>query len=236
MQHGKIYLIPTTLGDTETDEVLPNSVHAIVNSIDHYLVEELRHARRFLKKLNIIKPIDELSFVEMKGKLNYGDITRMILLTREGKNIGVISEAGVPCIADPGAEIVNLAHQKNITIMPLVGPSSILMALMGSGMNGQNFAFTGYLPKERKDRIQRIRQLENIANAQKQTQLFMDTPYRNNHVLEDLLQTCSSSTQLCIAADITLPTQFIKSKSIKDWKSITLDLNKRPCIFIIGAL
>ena len=172
----------------------------------------------------------------MKGKLNYGDITKILLLTREGKNVGIISEAGVPCIADPGAEIVNLAHQKNIAVMPMVGPSSILMALMGSGMNGQNFAFTGYLPKERKDRIQRIRQLENIANAQKQTQLFMDTPYRNNHVLEDLLQTCSSTTQLCIAVELTLPTQMVKTKSIKEWKSNPLDLNKRPCIFIIGSL
>lgn len=236
MQQGKIYLIPSTLGDTETELVLPSSVHQIINTIDHYIVEEIRHARRFLKKLNIVKPIDELTFVEMKGKLNYGDITKILLLTREGKNVGVISEAGVPCIADPGAEIVNLAHQKNIAVMPMVGPSSILMALMGSGMNGQNFAFTGYLPKERKDRIQRIRQLENIANSQKQTQLFMDTPYRNNHVLEDLLQTCSSTTQLCIAVELTLPTQMIKTKSIKEWKANPLDLNKRPCIFIIGSL
>jgi 16S rRNA (cytidine1402-2'-O)-methyltransferase len=236
MLQGKIYLIPALLGDVETQLVLPSSVHEIINSIDIYIVEEVRHARRFLRKLNILKSIDELTFIEMKEKLNYGEIAQIMQLTKEGKNIGVISEAGVPCIADPGAEIVNLAHQKNIDVMPMVGPSSILMALMGSGMNGQNFAFTGYLPKERKDRIQRLRQLENIANSQKQTQLFMDTPYRNNHVLEDLLESCSSSTQLCIAADITLPSQYIKTKSIKEWKSTKIDLNKRPCIFLLGNI
>lgn len=232
---GILYLIPTTLGDTaETMDVLPVKVNQVINTIDEYIVENEKSARHFLKKMGIKKTLQEIILHPLNQHTAPGEISGYLNSIAEGKNIGVISEAGCPGVADPGAEVVKLAHEKNITVVPLVGPSSILLSLMASGFNGQNFAFNGYLPKERGERIKKIKELENLALKRNQTQLFIETPYRNMHLLEDLLANCSSQVKLCIACDVTLETEFIKTKTISEWKKQLPDLNKRPAIFLIN--
>ncbi|CAN5458520.1 SAM-dependent methyltransferase [soil metagenome] len=231
---GILYLIPTTLGDTaETAEVLPSKVNDIINTIDEYIVENEKTARHYLKKMGIKKPLQEIILHPLNqhtGKIDYNLYLRNIHL---GKNIGIISEAGCPGIADPGADVVKMAHANHITVVPLVGPSSILLALMASGFNGQSFTFNGYLPKERSERIKKIKELERLAHQKDQTQLFIETPYRNMHILDDIVTSCEAKTKLCIACDITLPTEFIKTKTILDWKKQLPELAKRPCIFLI---
>lgn len=234
MIKGKLYLIPTTLGDVLVDNVIPSFVQQLVSTIDHYVVENEKSARHYLKKLKLEKPLQELILYPLNKFTSPEDISTYLNPALEGKNIGVISEAGCPGIADPGAEIVKLAHQKNIKVIPLVGPSSILLALMASGFNGQSFAFHGYLPIEKPLKIKKLKELERAAQQQKQTQIFIETPFRNNKFIEDLLSICAPHTSLCIAADITLPTEFIQTKSIGEWKKIKVpDLNKRPAIFLI---
>jgi 16S rRNA (cytidine1402-2'-O)-methyltransferase len=232
---GKLYLIPTTLGDTaETADVLPVKVNTIINTIDEYIVENEKSARHYLKKMGIKKQLNEITLHLMDSHTNtakYSDYLKSVPL---GKSIGIVSEAGCPAIADPGAVIVKLAHERNITVVPLVGPSSILLALMASGFNGQHFTFNGYLPKERSERIKKIKELEKNARQKNQTQIFIETPYRNMHLLEDITEVCDNNTKLCIASDITLPTEFIKTKAISDWKNKLPDINKRPAIFLIG--
>ncbi len=232
MSKGKIYLIPTTLGDTNPLQVVAAPVADVIKNIHHYIVENEKHARRYLRKLDIPQPIDTLTLYPLNKHTAPEDLPTYLKPALNGENMGVISEAGCPGVADPGSEIVRLAHEKNIAVVPLVGPSSILLALMASGMNGQQFAFHGYLPKDRKERIRKLREMEKAAG--RQTQLFMDTPFRNNHVLEDLLQTCAPTTRLCIAADITLPSEYIKTQTIQQWKKTTVNLHKRPCIFLLG--
>ena len=213
--------------------MLPQSNNDFINSCDVFIVENLRSARRFLKKAGLQKGIDDLQFFEINKRTKAEDIPSFLSAASEGKNIGVLSEAGCPGIADPGAEVVKWAHKKNIQVIPLIGPSSILLALMASGMNGQNFAFTGYLPKEKADRRRKIKQLEQFSKTQKQTQIFIETPFRNNYLLDDLQSYCDKDTQIVVACDITLPTQYIKRLSAKDWKKEKVDLHKRPCIFIL---
>ncbi|WP_439132307.1 SAM-dependent methyltransferase [Polaribacter sp.] len=231
---GKLYLIPTTLGEeTEPLEVMPLSVKKVIEQIDYYIVENEKSARRFIKKISpkkqqptlTIKLLDKYAIVEETQK--YLDVCA------QGFNVGLLSEAGVPAIADPGASIVKLAHQKNIKVVPLVGPSSILMAMMSSGFNGQNFAFNGYLPIDKSDRKRKIKDLERTARDKNQSQIFIETPYRNEKMFVDLKATLSPQTNLCIAVDITLPSEFIKTMSIKDWKHQQPDLHKKPAIFII---
>jgi 16S rRNA (cytidine1402-2'-O)-methyltransferase len=230
---GILYLIPTTLGDTaETADVLPIKVNAVINTIDEYIVENEKSARHYLKKMGIQKPLPEIVLHPLNQHTPPTDISGYLKNLKAGKNIGVISEAGCPGVADPGAEVVRLAHEQNIKVVPLVGPSSILLALMASGFNGQSFCFHGYLPKERPDRIKKIKELERMAQKG-QTQLFIETPYRNMHLLEDLLANCDSRIRLCIACDVTLPSEFIKTKMIADWKKNVPDLNKRPAIFLM---
>lgn len=232
---GILYLIPTTLGDTaETADVLPSKVNDIINTIDEYIVENEKSARHYLKKMGIKKPLQEIILHPLNQHTEHREISSYLKNLKEGKNIGVISEAGCPGVADPGADVVRLAHEQNIRVIPLVGPSSILLALMASGFSGQSFAFLGYLPKERGDRIRKIKELEKTASQKKQTQIFIETPYRNMHLLEDLLGNCEGNTRLCIACDITLPTEFIQTKTIAAWKKALPDLNKRPAIFLIG--
>lgn len=231
---GTLYLIPVTLGDTPINQVIPEFNSQIINEIDTYIVENIKTARRFLKKSGILKPIDELTFFELNKRTQLHDLPSFIKPLTDGKNIGVLSEAGCPGVADPGADIVGLAQQKNIKVIPLIGPSSILLSLMASGFNGQSFCFNGYLPKDQKDRIYKLKELERRVFSQQQTQLFIETPFRNNNLLEDILKTCSENTQLCIAVDITLPTEQIMTKSIKNWKSFKIDLHKKPCIFLLG--
>ncbi|MCE3279778.1 MAG: SAM-dependent methyltransferase [Bacteroidetes bacterium] len=232
---GLLYLIPTTLGDTaETMDVLPVKVNRVINTIDEYIVENEKSARHYLKKMCIQKPLQEIILHPLNQHTESSAISSYLNSITSGKNIGIISEAGCPGVADPGAEVVKLAHEKNITVVPLVGPSSILLALMGSGFNGQNFAFNGYLPKERGERIKKLKELEILAVKKNQAQLFIETPYRNMHLLEDLLGNCSHDTKLCIACDLTLPTEFIKTKTAGSWKKQLPELNKRPTIFILG--
>ncbi len=233
-KQGNIYLIPTTLGDTaETADVIPLKVSQIINTIDEYIVENEKSARHYLKKIGIKKPLQEITLYPLNKHTDLKQIGSYLNAIETGKNIGVISEAGCPGIADPGAEVIKLAHQKNITVVPLVGPSSILLALMASGFNGQSFTFNGYLPKERSERIKKIKELEKLAIQKDQTQLFIETPYRNNHLIEDLLNNCNNTTLLCIACDITLPTEFIKTTTIYNWKKQLPNIDKRPAIFLI---
>lgn len=234
MSQGTLYLIPITLGDTPTNQVIPEFNNSIINEIDIYIVENIKTARRFLKKAGIIKPINELTFYELNKRTDEAEIPQFIKPLLEGKNVGILSEAGCPGVADPGAEAVAVAQQKGIKVVPLVGPSSILLALMASGFNGQSFCFNGYLPKDQKDRVRKLKDLERAVKSRNQTQLFIETPYRNNHVFEDVLKHCFETTKLCIAVDITLPTEQITTKTIAEWKKIKINLQKRPCMFLIG--
>jgi 16S rRNA (cytidine1402-2'-O)-methyltransferase len=231
---GVLYLIPNTLGECNPEQVLPTVNLEITRGIRHFIVEDVRTARRFLKKVDKEINIDELQFYTLNKHTSPEEISDYLSPLKSGADVGIISEAGCPAIADPGAEIVRIAQAKNYKVVPLVGPSSILLALMASGFNGQSFAFVGYLPIQGNERIQTIKQLEKRAQYEKQSQLFIETPYRNMKMLEDLLNTCQPKTQLCIACDLTLETEYIKTKSIADWKKEKLpDLNKRPCIFLI---
>ena len=230
---GILYLIPTTLGDAaETADVIPVKVTALINQIDEYIVENEKSARHYLKKMGIQKPLQEIILHPLNQHTPVQDLAGYLKSIPEGKNIGIISEAGCPGIADPGADVVALAHARNIKVVPLVGPSSILLSLMASGFNGQSFAFHGYLPKERGARIKKLKELEKAAQKG-QTQLFIETPYRNTHLLEDILNSCAASTQLCIACDITLPTEFIKTKRMQEWKNHLPDIHKKPSIFLL---
>ncbi len=231
---GKLYLIPTTLGDENPYQVLPNDLLAIVQSINYFVVENTRSARRFLKKLDKDFDIDSRTFYELNKRTRYEEMVEYIAPAINGENIGVISEAGCPGVADPGAEIVKVAHKKKVTVKPLVGPSSILLSLMGSGMNGQSFAFIGYLPIKQPQRSKQMRFLENLAVRNDQTQIFIETPYRNNQLLDELVKYLDTRTRLCVAVDLTLDTEYIETKTIGEWKKGLPDIHKRPAIFLIG--
>ncbi len=231
---GILYLIPSLLGDSPVENSLPSYNIEVIRSIDEYIVEDIRSARRFLIKAKIDKPIDSLTFHLYNEHSKNTDINSVVAGLMNGKNIGLVSEAGCPSIADPGAEIIQFAHRNNIRVIPLVGPSSILMALISSGLNGQNFAFNGYLPKKEPDRIKALRQLETLVWQKNQTQLFIETPYRNDSLLKDILNACKGETLLCIAADITLPTEMIKTQTIQQWKSSKHSFNDHPAVFLLG--
>ncbi|MFZ4398952.1 MAG: SAM-dependent methyltransferase [Bacteroidales bacterium] len=233
MQKGKLYLIPSTIGESPIDNVIPGYNKDVINEIDIYIVEEIRTARRFLKKAGLLKPIDDLVFFVLNEHSKPEEIDHYLDAIQNGENIGLLSEAGVPCIADPGADIVRIAQQKNIEVVPLVGPSSILLALMASGFNGQQFAFLGYLPVDKNLRINRIKEIEKNVYQKNETQIFIETPYRNNQLIESILQSCRSETLLCIATDITLPTAFIKTKSISAWKKSVPDFHKKTTVFLL---
>ena len=233
---AKLYMIPTTLGDTTIERVLPPDLTQMISSLSVFIVENLRTTRRFLKKVNPAIVIDELTFFELNQHTEKKEIIRFLEPNQKGFDIGIISEAGCPGIADPGAEVVRIAHSKNIQVVPLVGPSSILLALMASGMSGQNFAFNGYLPIKNPDKWQQIKMLEKRMQTEGQTQIFIEAPYRNAQLLDSLLQHCEPETMLCIAADITLDTEFIRAKPISYWKTNIPDIQKRPAIFMIGKI
>ena len=207
-------------------------IQDVINTLDFYIVENERTARRFLLKAGLRKPVDEITFFIL-NKYTLPEELEEFLISAHGSDIGIISEAGVPCIADPGADAVRRAHEKGIQVVPLVGPSSILLAMMASGLNGQNFAFAGYLPVKRPERINRIRQLEKRSHQEQQSQIFIETPYRNNQLLKDILEVCQPDTRLCIGADISMDTEKIETKSIREWKTKKPELHKRPAIFII---
>tara|TARA_R110002051_G_scaffold56046_7_gene103943 strand:- start:25434 stop:26156 length:723 start_codon:yes stop_codon:yes gene_type:complete len=234
-QLGSVYLIPSTLGDMAPLEVLPISIKQTIEKLDYYIVENEKTARHFIKKISPRKSQPSLKLSVLNKFTEPQEIPSFLNPCLDGLDVGILSEAGCPGIADPGAAVVKIAHDKNIQVIPLVGPSSILLALMASGMNGQNFAFNGYLPIDGSDRKKHIKDLERKSKEENQSQVFIETPYRNNKMLEELIKTLAPSTRICIAADITLPTEYIKTKTAINWKRENVDLHKRPAIFIIQA-
>jgi 16S rRNA (cytidine1402-2'-O)-methyltransferase len=245
MNLGKLYLIPTTLGDLNNSEqakqsdpfdVLPQKVKRVVELLDTYIVENEKTARKFIKSISPEKIQASLNLSTLNKHTEVSEHLNMIKPCLNGENIGLMSEAGCPGVADPGAVIVKIAHEKGIQVVPLVGPSSILLAVMASGMNGQSFAFNGYLPIDKSDKKNMLKNLEKLSSDKNQSQLFIETPYRNNKMLEDILQALQPSTSLCVAADITLPTEYIKTMRVSDWKKAKIDLHNRPAIFIIHKM
>jgi 16S rRNA (cytidine1402-2'-O)-methyltransferase len=233
---GKLYLIPTTMGECDPMDVLPQTVKRTIDFIDHYIVENEKTARKSIKEVHPDKKQSELILFVLNKRTEVKEHQDFIQPLLEGKNVGLMSEAGCPGVADPGAVIVKLAHEKGIQVVPLVGPSSILLAMMASGMNGQSFTFHGYLPIDKDEKKASFKTLERTSFEKNQSQIFIETPYRNNNLLEDLLQTLHPDTHLCIATDITLPTEYIRTKKIAAWKKETIDLHKRPTIFIIHKM
>ncbi len=228
-----LYLIPTSLGECSFDKILPAQNTQIVTDLKHFIVEDVRTARRFLKKANPAIEINDLTFYVLNQHTTPEELSNFLSPMFAGHDLGVLSEAGCPAIADPGADVVAMAQKNNFTVVPLVGPSSILLSLMASGFNGQSFAFVGYLPIQPTDRAKMLRKLENRAYTEDQSQIFIETPYRNMKMLEEILHVCQPKTRLCIAVDITLETEFIKTKTVKEWKTQLPDISKRPCIFLI---
>ena len=231
---GVLYLVPNTLGNPHTSHTIPALITEKINAITVFIVEDLRNARRYLKTLNKEINIDQLSFYELNEHTPEEEIPRFLDQALSGSDTAVISEAGVPGVADPGAAVVRIAHEKGIRVVPLTGPSSILLSLMASGLNGQTFTFHGYLPVKRPDRIRKLREIEQVLIRKGETQLFIEAPYRNDALLSDILDTCNPSTRLCIAADITLDTEFIHTLSVSAWKKRKPALHKRPVIFLLG--
>lgn len=230
---GNLYLIPTGLGDNPPLEILPISIKKVIDIIDDYIVENEKTARRFIKSINKNKSQPDLKFHILNKYTQADDMIHFLEACKAGKPMGLLSEAGCPAIADPGAEIVRLAHANNVRVVPLVGPSSIILALMGSGMNGQSFTFNGYLPIDKNERRTELKRLERLSFEKNQSQLFIETPYRNNKMLEDLCSTLQPQTRLCVACDLTLATEYIRTLTAKDWSFVKVDLHKRPAIFII---
>lgn len=234
MPAGKLYLLPVPLGDdADPKVVLPETVAKSIEFIDYYIVENEKTARRFIKAILPTKKQPELKISILNKHTQASEHNVFIQPCMEGRNVGLMSEAGCPGVADPGAAIVKLAHEKGIQVVPLVGPSSILLAIMASGMNGQSFAFNGYLPIDKGDKKNALKNFEKLSQDKSQSQIFIETPYRNNKLVEDLLALLQPNTHLCIAADITLPTEYIKTKTVAQWKKEKTDLHNRPCIFII---
>lgn len=230
-------MIPCPISDERAVwDVLPQANLDVMNSLDYFIVENVRSARRFLSKAGVERRIEELEFVELNEHTRSAqDVERMLKPVLEGRSAGVISEAGVPGVADPGADVVALAHRKGVRVVPLVGPSSILMAIMASGLNGQSFAFVGYLPVKEPERIKRLKELERRAKNENQAQLFIEAPYRNIKLFETMLKTLSPKLKLTVAVDITSPEEFIKTRTVEEWKrSGVPDMAKRPTIFLLG--
>jgi 16S rRNA (cytidine1402-2'-O)-methyltransferase len=234
MSEESLYLIPCHLGENDTYKVTVPWVMDLVPLINNYIVEDLRTARRYLRKVDPQKNIDGCTFHELNKHTKASDINGFLEAAKQGKPIGLLSEAGCPGIADPGAEVVTLAHQRLITVVPIPGPSSILLTLIGSGFNGQNFTFNGYLPREQNQRIKAVKELESRVFKNRQTQLFMETPFRAQHMLNDILAQCSPKTRLCLGVDLTLETEMVQTKTVELWAKNPPQLHKRLCIFAFG--
>lgn len=233
-QYGKLYLIPTLLGATKPEHVLPQGTIELVRTMRTFVVENVRTARRMLSKINMPCAIDELDFIELdKHDKMHPDLMTYLGAALNGNDVGLMSEAGTPCVADPGALIVELAHQAGIKVVPLTGPNAMILALMASGFNGQSFCFHGYLPIKSPERVAALRNLERRSSTNNETQLFIETPFRNNAMLEEIIKTCHPNTMLCIACNITTPEEEIVSKPISEWKKIKKDWNKKPAVFLL---
>lgn len=228
-----LYMLPVGLSEVSPEKALPAYNMEVMRSLRHFIVENVRTARRFLRACMCDFPIDECSFVELNGHTDPSAIPSFLQPLRDGHPMGLMSEAGCPGIADPGADVVAIAQREKLKVIPLVGPSSILMSLMASGFNGQGFAFCGYLPVKPDERTKAIKELENRARRSGQTQIFIETPYRNNALLHSLATTLAADTMLCVAADITAPDEYIATRKAAAWKTDIPDLNKRPAIFLI---
>lgn len=233
MNPGNLYLIPALLGDSRADEVIPSGIKKLVSKIEYFVVEDLRSARRLLKKIDPEINIDALQFELLNEHTDPADIPPLLGPLLKGRQTGLMSEAGSPCVADPGSSLVALAHEHSIKVVPLSGPSSINLALMASGFNGQHFVFHGYLPVEHKRRISALKSLEQQAYQKDQTQIFIETPYRNIKMFESILSACSPSTRLCIAANITTPDEIILTRSLSEWKKQPPDIHKQPAVFLL---
>lgn len=234
MEIGEIYLIPTTLGTGAELGFLPPYIIDLIADISYYFVENERSARRFLKKIGLKEELDDLIFFPLNSKEELENVNDYLAPIFEGKNIGVIPEVGCPGIADVGAYIVQLAHEKGIKVNPLIGPSCIMLALMASGFNGQKFSFNGYLPRNKKERIASLKKFERVFESTGQTQIFIETPFRNMHLLDDIVKNCSPNLRLCVATNITLPGEFIQSQTIRDWQVNLPNIHKKPSVFLFG--
>lgn len=236
MSTGTLYLIPVTLGDDNIARALPPDVVSIVQKLDTFVVENEKTARRFLGAIKTVKPVRELTLLTLNEHTTEKELPALLAPLLIGKDVGLMSEAGCPGIADPGAKLAELAHGKGIRVAPLVGPSSILLGLMASGFNGQRFTFLGYLPSEKAARVQRLKEIEQISRKHNETQIFIETPYRNQHLLEDILANCQAETRLCVACNLSLKNELIISKRTSEWKNAPLpDLNKQPTVFLLLA-
>jgi len=233
MNNAVLYLFPTPIADNDLSYSIPAINLELLNQCDCFIVEDLRSARRFLKKAGYKKDFDEVEFSLLNEHTKIEDIEYYLEPISKGRNIGLMSEAGLPCIADPGQMIVSMAHKKGVRVVPLVGASSLMMSLMASGFNGQNFAFVGYLPVDRVERVKRIKELESIMLRFNQTQIFIEAPYRNNQLLETLLSSLNPSSMLCVGVDISMESEQIISKSVSNWRKTKIDLNKRNSVFLI---
>lgn len=239
---GSLYLIPSPLGDNDPREVIPVPVLESLGRFRTFVVEEVRTARRYLSKAGLKGKIQDLEFHELNEHTQYSQIETYLKLFDNGNDVALISEAGLPAVADPGAQLVDLAHRHGIKVIPAVGPSSLMLALMASGLNGQSFAFCGYLPAKTEERRNRLRAIEKLSASAGQTQIFIETPYRNGQMLADILSTCRPQTRICIAADITLPDAFIRTMTVAGWQKETArwekegkEIGKRPCVFLMLA-
>lgn len=230
---GKLYLIPNTLGSAETGTIIPSEVAQMAVKLRHFIVEDLRTARRYLRLLDRQMDIDGSQFFMLNKRTTPAQWSEYLKPLKAGHDVGIISEAGCPGVADPGAEVVKLAHEAGIQVVPMVGPSSILLAMMASGMNGQSFAFVGYIPIKKEDRLSMIKQLESRSRAEHQSQLFIETPFRNNHLAQDIINTCAPKTRLCIACNLTLPDEYVVTKTVAQWKGKLPELHKKPTLFIL---
>lgn len=235
MTYGKLYLIPTPLGEGNPAEVLPAPVFDLLPTLNCFVVEEVRTARRFLSSTGLKGHIAELEFHELNEHTNPAQAAAYVKLFENGRSVGLLSEAGLPAVADPGALLVEQCHRHGIEVVPLVGPSSLMLALMGSGLNGQSFAFAGYIPAKTEERRMELKRLEKRSSAAHQTQILIETPYRNDALFADMLQTLSGSVRLCVAANLTCPDAFIRTRSIAEWKNHPLTIGKRPCVFLFLA-
>ena len=230
---ASLYLIPVPLGETKLDRILPSYNREIIDSIHHFIVENVRTARRFLKKSNPDIVIDKLTFYPLNKHTSPENLSDYLTPIEKGESVGIISEAGCPAIADPGADVVAMAQQKGYNVIPLVGPSSILLSLMASGFNGQSFSFWGYLPIDTSEKMKRLKLLEQRIYNENQTQIFIETPYRNHKTVEDIIKYCRPQTRLCIAANITCEDEYIRTLTLHEWRKEKLELHKKPCIFLL---
>ena len=235
MSKGCLYLIPSPLGDNDPAEVIPSPVLDSLRNFKTFVVEEVRTARRYLSRAGLKGSIGNLEFHELNEHTDQATVESYLKLFEDGNDVALISEAGLPAVADPGAQLVALAHRHGITVIPAVGPSSLMLALMASGLNGQSFAFCGYIPAKTDERRSRLRTLEKVSAQLKQTQILIETPYRNDALFADILSTCSPSVRLCVAANITMPDAYIKTRKVGEWKKEGLVIGKRPCVFLILA-